>query len=474
MYRKVGLFIMFLSQIQFSISQGLNDETTTKDFKRNVFILASDSLAGRESGTEGEIKAAKFISSEFEKYGVKPFVGDTSYYQNFLLSSDYYYGKINFLKVNNGEEIKPGKLYQISAYSSNAQVEGKLIDVGYGINADSLPVDLSNNIAIIRVTIPDELAIKYSKNNLLLETRIKNLEQRSAKGIVLLILPNYNGNRIFSFNKVKPRSIPVITITEKNATSINLISGNPIALSTDVIRETIFAKNVVGYIGNNASKTIVIGAHYDHLGLGNFGSRSSERTIHYGADDNASGTTMVLELAKYLSTNGNKKFNYVLIAFAAEEKGLLGSNYFVKSDLFKNIGVTYMINFDMVGRLGCIGNKTIIIGTGTSNAWKSILKETKSNDYKTKKIKAGPEFSDHANFYKKNIPYIYFTTGLHKEYHKPLDTPQSLNYDGMTQIFNNVVKVIDKTAEFDYIPFKQTTSWQMTNAYLFFVKMLIF
>lgn len=194
-------------------------------------------------------------------------------------------------------------------------------------------------------------------------------------------------------------------------------------------------RNVIGYLDNNYNNTIVLGAHYDHLGYGNFGSRRpNAKTIHNGADDNASGVALILELIKYLKKDSLKS-NILVVAFSGEELGLLGSDAFVNEVLADSFNIKYMMNFDMVGKLK--NNKLILNGTGTSN-WIEIIQKTKSRNNKNilelKEISSGVGPSDYTSFYKKDIPVLSFFTGAHDDYHTPDDDASKLNYYGIFKI----------------------------------------
>ena len=215
--------------------------------------------------------------------------------------------------------------------------------------------------------------------------------------------------------------------------------------------------NVIGYLDNNADNAIILGAHYDHLGYGDFGSRSpNSKEIHNGADDNASGVALILELAKQLKKD-NINSNIIFIAFSGEELGLLGSDYFAsnikeffKQELMDTIWCKYMLNFDMVGKLK--NNKLTINGVGTSS-WSSLIKEVLSQEQKQNKkalnineISSGIGPSDYTSFYKQKIPVLSFFTGAHKDYHTPKDDFDRLNYYGIYEILlftKSIIKEAD-------------------------------
>ncbi|MFT4666463.1 MAG: hypothetical protein ACI8YQ_000737 [Polaribacter sp.] len=201
--------------------------------------------------------------------------------------------------------------------------------------------------------------------------------------------------------------------------------------------------NVIGFLDNSAPTTIIIGAHYDHLGYGKFGSlHAGEPEIHNGADDNASGVSAMLQLAEHLK-NRYTANNYLLIAFSGEEKGLWGSNYFSKNPTIEKSTMNYMINLDMVGRLK--PEKTIAInGVGTSPSWVPVIDKLKVNGLKPVTTESGIGPSDHTSFYLIDVPAIAFFTGQHADYHKPTDDADKVNYPGIQSVVQYVDALIGK------------------------------
>jgi Zn-dependent M28 family amino/carboxypeptidase len=216
--------------------------------------------------------------------------------------------------------------------------------------------------------------------------------------------------------------------------------------------------NVLGYINNNATYTIVLGAHYDHLGYGednNSMYRDSLRMIHNGADDNASGTAALIHLAGWLKKDGTKNYNYLLIAFSGEELGLFGSKYFTEHPSLPLTNISYMINMDMVGRLNPQTRSITVGGFGTSPTWGQLIK---SNDpalaIKIDSSGTGP--SDHSSFYRKDIPVLFFFTGTHTDYHKPSDDAELINYSGIIQITEYIKTLVTATADLGKLSFTKT------------------
>ncbi len=218
-------------------------------------------------------------------------------------------------------------------------------------------------------------------------------------------------------------------------------------------------RNVIGYLDNKANKTIIIGAHYDHLGLNehhNSTLMNSEGQIHNGADDNASGTSAVLELARMFSQNKKKEnANYIFALFSGEEDGLIGSKNFAETVKTKYPNVISMINLDMVGRLNKDKDLTIG-GVGTSPIFGEIVKRYKPAGFNLAIDSSGVGPSDHTSFYLKDIPVLFLFTGTHNDYHKPSDDSDKINFDGVKNITNYVFGLANELANSENIPFTKT------------------
>ena len=227
------------------------------------------------------------------------------------------------------------------------------------------------------------------------------------------------------------------------------------------IKKKITGVNVVGYHDNNQEETIIIGAHYDHVGFGDFGSLyDGAKEVHNGADDNASGVSILINLAQGLNEITN--YNYLFIAFSGEEHGLFGSSYYAKNPTINLEKVRFMINFDMVGRLN--EDKTLAInGVGTSNKWKDLINSSNKFDFKLKTTESGIGPSDHTSFYLQNIPSVHFFTGQHGDYHKPSDDIEKINFEGMYTIYEYVKNIILKSAEMEEFTFQETKSEQKST-----------
>lgn len=277
-------------------------------------------------------------------------------------------------------------------------------------------------------------SLKGRETGTLYERNAAQYIKKRMQGIGLV--PKGDGDSYFQTFSFKPRVGP--------HTEIRFTNGD----------STLTGTNVIGFIDNRANKTVVIGAHYDHLGMGGEGSRYTEgNAVHNGADDNASGVGVLLQLAEDLKDTliGS---NYVFIAFSGEEMGLLGSNYFTKHPTIDLQEVDYMLNLDMVGRLR--EDKTLSIsGTGTASNWAKVLHRSNA-DFNLVLNESGVGPSDHTSFYMNDIPALHFFTGQHEDYHKPSDDSDKLNYEGMEMIEHYILKIISALDETEKLVFRAT------------------
>lgn len=241
--------------------------------------------------------------------------------------------------------------------------------------------------------------------------------------------------------------------------------GDSLKMGKSLVKE-INGKNVVGFIDNGAANTIIIGAHYDHLGWGDENSLwTGERAIHNGADDNASGVSAMLELARKLKANSTStnKYNYLFIAFSGEEKGLWGSNYFSKNSTIDLNTVNCMLNMDMVGRLNA-ERALSISGTGTSPEFENWLSKNNKSKFKLLFDKSGIGPSDHSSFYNVGIPVLHFFTGQHSDYHKPSDDYDKINYDGLKDVVDFMYAMCVEMNAHDKLTFTKTVDPKPTNS----------
>ncbi len=463
--------------------------TITKDeLSYHVHYLASEELEGRRAGTPGAYQAAQYIAEEFISYGLYPHpdvssVGEyEDYLQPFEFSSGIEYGEDNTLIVSiNGDEISltPDQDFKTLPFSSSGSVSGELVFAGFGISASSDEYDdygdisLDGKIALVFQGSPD-INDPHGILNQYATPRNKTFAAREsgAEGFIIITQPTDGEEslmRIRDDRNPARSGLPVVNVTpavankllqdteytvddlynklletrEPNSFAINGITAS---IQTDLYTVTSTDQNVMGYLpGNHPEKkqqVIVIGAHYDHLGWGGQGSMApNEHAIHYGADDNASGTAGMLELAQKFAANRDEIDRSILfMAFGAEELGLIGSRHYVENPYIPNEQTAAMINLDMIGRLQ--NDELTIFGVGTSPIWDDLIESSAYYDnfsVRTNPDGLGP--SDHASFYRNDIPVLFFHTGLHGDYHRPTDTADKINYEGMERIVNYVYDI---------------------------------
>jgi hypothetical protein len=220
-------------------------------------------------------------------------------------------------------------------------------------------------------------------------------------------------------------------------------------------------------LDNSAKQTIVVGAHYDHLGWGNHGNSldaNPKNKIHNGADDNASGVAGVLEIARFLSFNSTKEnYNYLFICFSAEESGLLGSKYFTNNPTLQITDLNFMLNMDMIGRLNDSTKSLLIYGTGTAPELQTMV-QSMNPCFKIKTDSSGIGPSDHTSFYLKNIPVLHFFTGQHSDYHKPSDDISKINFNGETLVLEYILSLLDTIDHMPRLHFTATKNVEQAKS----------
>ena len=461
MFSRIATFL-FLFLISTSVNAQL-DAVLKSNLKQHISILASDKFEGREPGTKGERLSYEYITQQFKNIGLLP-KGNKGYLQSFEFSAGTKNGVKNKLIIA-GKNLKSDSEYYVLPYSAHqSTAAGKSIKIGSGLLSKELGrndyegmTDLKGRIAVMDYATP-EADNPHSKWAEASDLR-KRIEIAVSKGISGLIIYNSNDS-INNPNKnteikITPFAIPVVFVKSNDATLLK--NDQQVVIETDIEKIMHSGHNVIGYIDNHAENIIVIGAHYDHLGYGGHESLyRGERAIHNGADDNASGTSALIELARKLKGSSLNKYNYMFIAFSGEEKGLLGSNYFVKHPTIDLKKVNYMLNMDMVGRLKPTDHVLLINGAGTSPSWDSLLNNIKVDSLRIKTTASGVGPSDHTSFYLEGIPVLHFFSGTHSDYHKPSDDEPLINYNGMVSIFHFMNDLIEQTNNLPKLAFTKT------------------
>ena len=461
--KRILFVVLFTSQCVFAFSQRLKkaDRQIVENLKSSINFLANDRLEGRRAGTAGEKSASEFIISQFKAAKLTPKGDNDTWLQSFEIKDGKQINKATLFMVN-GKELGLQKDYFPLAFSAGKSVAE--IPVATSLSERGAPwfKDI-------------EAVFDENRDNPhfdIYEYMKKEAGIAAKKGATALIFFNSDGdNGEVEFNKKdksETLSIPVIYLTKsgketylKDASAIY-----DIRLKVDIGESERTGHNVIGYMNNNAASTVIIGAHYDHLGYGEDGNsmlRNGPKQIHNGADDNASGTAALAELATLLSKSKSKNNNYLFIAFSGEELGLFGSKYFTEHPTIDLSSVNYMINMDMIGRLNDSSKVLTIGGYGTSPVWSEVLYAQKKLPFSIKIDSSGTGPSDHTSFYRKNIPVLFFFTGLHHDYHKPSDDADKINYIGELHIIKYIAELIKDLNKEDKLAFTPTRETQTTS-----------
>jgi hypothetical protein len=465
------------------------DPAFAVDTRKAVEYLASDELEGRGIGTAGIDKAADYIASTFKRLGLSAPAKDASdYFQCFTITAATAPDPTTAL--TSGEKtFALEKDFGVVSLSGEEKFDAPVVFVGYGISSkehgydDYAGLDVKGKVVLALRYEPQDAEGKSRftgkkddwSSEAPLISKAKNAAKHGAVALLLVNPPLHHEDAVMPFVRqslTDRASIPFLHLRKHAADELlkkaglkSLDSlqkeiddtGKPASLPLEnvtaagqvkILRTDTEVKNVVGILpgkGELAGEFVVVGAHYDHLGKGGPGSLSpNAKEIHNGADDNASGTTVMLKLAEhYANTESANRRSIVFAAFTAEESGLIGSERFVSHPLVPLDKIAYMLNLDMVGRVR--NNVLSVGGTGTAASFDKVLKEADEasplNLQNFGKGGFGP--SDHTSFAMKKIPVLFFWTGTHGDYHRPTDDADKINYEGMEQVVAISAKVVD-------------------------------
>ena len=439
------------------------DLSATKRMEQDLFFLSSDALKGRKPGTPEADVAREYIAGKMMAYGIEP-MGENGYFQKFPVPE---YAAVDYdattLSVGNAQLEGHVDFYPVSISCETGKAASKTVYVGYGITTedgsydDFKGLDVNGAIAVMNVSSPDGIhphsayAAYHSLNE-----RVASLVEKGAKGILLINPEGTASDTQEFFKSINASSSPVFFV--RNEKWVNKLKKRAQKTTMSVSLSERFSDgyNVIGYIHNNKRKTVVLGAHYDHLGMGGENSLyKGPAAIHNGADDNGSGTTLLLEAMRYYAQRQDTNYNYLIQFYSAEELGLIGSKYWANNPTFPLKEVEYMINSDMVGRLR--DNRLQLSGTGTAVEWDEIL-DTPIHGLDIKKDPAGVGPSDQTSFYYKDLPVLHLFTGTHDDYHKPTDDADKINYKGMAKLASLIYTITARTAYYENVTFQKTTS----------------
>ena len=475
----------------------INDDPSTAhaspyeidQLKRDLGYLASDDLEGRGVGTRGLSVAADYIANRFSSLGLRPVPGCSGYFQNFDMKASVSVDPKTSLSVND-KKLETGKEFAPVGFSAESGFSGQAVFVGYGVADnkdfkydDYAGMDVKGKVVIVLRYEPhnEKGTSRFVDGdwsaNAALNAKAEAAAAHGAAAVLLVNPPKFHGgDRLVPIERGGAKSdIPFLSVKrtfvddllkqagidktlEQLQTDIDTsgkpqsfaLNGITIAGNVKLKRELMPVKNVLAYLpgSTHPDEFVIVGAHYDHLGRGLPGSLAhGSHDIHHGADDNASGTTAVLDLADRIVRAGRRDRSVLFILFTGEEEGLIGSQYFCEHPPIKLDHVVAMLNLDMVGR---IRNEMLYVGGGgTAPVFDGVLSwADQRSPLQIKSIgKGGWGPSDHQSFAMKKIPVLFFFSGMHSDYHTPTDTADKINYQGIAEVAEMSQRVIDAMTE---------------------------
>jgi len=458
----------------------------------HIKFLASPELKGRDSGSPELEKAAQYIAGQFKADGLKTLDGK-SYLQAFEVTTSAKLGKTNRLDFTAGadtESLQAGKEFVPFNFSARGKASGGVVFAGYGITApeynydDYAGIDAHGKFVVVLQHEPQEFDEKSVFDGKVYTdhsqpySKAANARKHGAASVILVwdrvnhetengkeSLEPFGGtsgptDALIPFVQVKENVVEAwVRGAGKDLTDIEkginadlkprsfVIPGIEVRENVDVERVVKTVHNVVGYLPGQTDEYVIIGAHYDHLGLGGPYSLapSLNGTVHPGADDNASGTSAVIELARHFSALPKPKRGIVFMTFAGEELGLLGSGYYASHPELPLAKAVAMINMDMIGRVR--DGKLYVGGAGTGTTLRQDLDALTPHfpqlhvDYSDN---SGYGSSDHTSFTTKQVPVLFFFSGLHADYHKPSDTWEKIDANAAIEVVKLVADVTDR------------------------------
>jgi len=462
-------------------------------YLRNVRELASPQMKGRGAGTPELDQAARHIAGQFQAAGLKPLSG-SSYFQPFTLTVGATLGSNNSLETRTGgrrASLRPGQDFLPLSFSGRGSVSGAVVFAGYGITApeyhydDYAGLEVQDKIVVALWHEPQEAD---EKSPLLGKTMTRHAEFFSKainarhRGAVALLLVRDRAahpdeeDRLLRFGSTKgpeDAGLPVVQVKaeivdqwlagagqslsalqsaidqELKPRGIALPDSLRLSLSVEVERKLATANNVIGFLPGATEEHIVIGAHYDHLGLGEDNSLApaSAGQIHPGADDNASGAAGLIELGWLFASRAQAlRRGIVFVAFAGEELGLLGSSHYVNRPVRPLDKTAAMINMDMIGRVR--NSKLFIGGVGTGSTLKGVVEQALGQyPFQADFSPGGYDASDHTSFTARQVPVLFFFSGLHGDYHKPTDTWDKIDAPGTARVLNLIFDIADRLGQ---------------------------
>jgi aminopeptidase YwaD len=459
-------------------------------YLEDIKTLTAPRMEGRGDGTKGLTRAARMIATRFKKLGLEP-AGASSYFQPFtVITGARLKGKNHFTIINDGQkkDLTLKQEFVPFSFSASGSAHAPLVFAGYGITAEEFQyddytgLDVKDKIVVVLRYEPASFAVKTGNHGLTQHsqfiTKAINARNHGAKALVLVNgkLGEGEEDLLTRFGSVSgPENVGILFLQVKNEiadawlraagkslkdaqeqinssskpASFSLPETQSASVTVSIVNTRATVNNVLAYLPGKTDEYVIIGAHYDHLGRGNFDSLAPSQIgqIHPGADDNASGTAGVLELARLLAPHrGELQRGILFVSFAGEELGLLGSAEWVKEPTRPLDKAVAMLNMDMIGRIQ--NDKVYIGGVGTGSTWKPILEQAQAKSgFKIEYSAGGYAASDHTSFVAKKIPVLFFFSGLHSDYHKPSDTWDKINPDSAARLVDLVATTGEQLAD---------------------------
>ncbi len=428
----------------------------TTNTMRHIRYLADDRLEGREVGTQGARCAAEYIVSELSALGLEPAGEAGTYYQSFPIRKGAALGGDNELIVANREYLL-GREWTPLGFSSSARVERELVYGGHGLSRPGNPddryahIDLTDKIVVLEWGDPDA----PHGASLRADPHFKATVAAGRDAAAMLVLaPRGMALPPLDEETRATLPIPVAIVSGDVAELLRAATQTPTVaeLVTDVSPTMVDARNVVALLPGadpaHRAEVVVVGAHFDHLGYGGEGSLAPDsRDIHNGADDNASGTAGLIEIARALAEGPRPDRSVLFIGFTGEERGLWGSAHYVAEPTVDLERAVAMLNLDMVGRM--TGDNVTLFGFGTATEWDALVDAVNAELEAPLTIAKSPDGfgpSDHASFYGEGIPVLHFFTNTHPDYHRPSDDWETINGEGIDRVVDLAAGVARRLA----------------------------
>lgn len=459
-----------------SLTAVTSPATTPERFRAHIAVLAHDAFQGRDTGERGCDLAAGYIAGQFAALGIAPGGPDGSYFQPFLAEGDLEVLPTTFLTVaDSGAELRAGRDFQPLGTSANAAFEGDVVFAGYGIvheeygHDDYAGLEVRDKIVLMFRGAPEHLNIDGEEpEEARPEHKVGTAVKRGARAVLFVNTAPEEGS---PDRLARPRrrrsteSVPLLHLKREVADRMLAAAGQPglselekalqaprvnrlVALTgvtargeVAIGRKQLPTQNVLAMLpgqGPDAAEYLVLGAHYDHVGV-------TRGRVYNGADDNASGVSGLIELAAALAREPYRNRSILLIAFSGEEINLLGAEHFVKHPTVPLPQIKAMVNMDMIGRLARPGesNPLQVFGVGTGEGIDAVVdRRAAALNVAVTKERSAQVPTDSAPFYKAGVPALWFFTGLHSDYHRPGDDTEKIDADGGARIVHLIRDVI--------------------------------